>query len=122
MKIRKLTPMLWTEELQESITFYTEILGFACVEYNEEWQWACLQKDEAELMLAYPNRHTHYGKIGFSGSFYFETEDVQALWEQLKDTAEVVYGLEAFEWDMKEFAIKDNNGYLLQFGEHLNNE
>jgi len=112
--------MLWTENLRESITFYTKTLTFTCVEFNEEWQWACLQKDETEIMLACPNAHNHYGKIGFSGSFYFETNDVEALWEQVKDAAEVVYAPEVFEWNMKEFAIKDNNGYLLQFGERLN--
>lgn len=111
--------MLWTESLQESIAFYTEILGFRCSEFNEEWQWACLQTDEVEIMMAYPHEHMHYEKIGFSGSFYFETNDVQALWEQLKDVVEIVYPLESFDWNMKEFAIKDNNGYLLQFGERL---
>lgn len=112
--------MLWTENLRESIIFYTQTLGFTCIEFNEEWQWACLQKDEAEIMLAFPNAHTPYEKIGFTGSFYFETNDVEALWEQVKDVAEVIYNPEVFEWNMKEFAIKDNNGYLLQFGERLN--
>lgn len=114
--------MLWTEKLQESITFYTQVLGFTCTEFNAQWQWARLQRDDVALMLAYPNEHVQYDKIAFSGSLYFETTDAQNLWSKLKDVAEVVYGLEIFEWGMKEFAIKDNNGYLLQFGENLNKE
>ena len=79
MKIKRLTPILWTENLQETLTFYTEILGFVCSEYDEEWQWAALHQNELELMIAKPNEHTPYEKIGFTGSFYFEVDDVDFL-------------------------------------------
>ena len=46
-------------------------------------------------------------------------EDVSAIWEALKDTVEVCYELEDFEWGMREFGIYDNNGYVLQFGEEI---
>lgn len=119
MAFKRLTPMLWTEKLNESITFYTEILGFTCGERNNDWQWASLYKDDVDLMLAHPNEHTNYKEIAFSGSFYFEVDDVETLWQQLKSAAEVVYELETFPWEMKEFAIRDNNGYILQFGERI---
>lgn len=114
--------MLWTEHLNESIAFYTQILGFTCGEFNEDWQWAALHKNSVELMLAMPNEHTPFDKIGFTGSFYFEVDDVEALWNELKNKVEIVYDLETFAWDMKEFAIKDNNGYILQFGENIEPE
>lgn len=119
MKVKRIAPMLWTEKLQETILFYTEVLGFSCREYNEDWRWASLYWDETELMLAFPNEHMPYDKIGFTGSLYFEVDDVATLWQQLKDKTEVVYDLETFDWNMKEFAIKDNNGYMLQFGERI---
>ncbi len=67
-------------------------------------------------MFAKPNAHTNYDKISFTGSFYFEVDDVETIWNQLKNKVEIAYNLETFEWGMKEFAIKDNNGYILQFG------
>ena len=39
------------------------------------------------------------------------------LWEQLQATATICYPLEDFAYGMREFAIYDNNGYILQFGE-----
>ena len=42
---------------------------------------------------------------------------MNAWWELLKDKAEVVYPIEDFEYGMREFAIKDCNGYMLQFGQ-----
>jgi uncharacterized glyoxalase superfamily protein PhnB len=44
---------------------------------------------------------------------------VDALWAQLRDKADVVYPLESFEYGMREFAIRDINGYLLQFGQEI---
>jgi len=37
----------------------------------------------------------------------------------LKDKVEVCYGIENFHYGMREFAIYDNNGYLLQFGQDV---
>jgi uncharacterized glyoxalase superfamily protein PhnB len=111
--------MLWTEDLKGSVDFYTSALGFTTNEVNEDWGWASLSKDKVELMLSRTNEHTPYDKIGFTGSFYFITDDVDSLWEQLKDKARVCYGIEDFFYGMREFAVYDNNGYLLQFGQEI---
>ena len=121
MKFKRLTPILWTEDMQESIRFYTEILGFSCINFNKDWQWATLQKSEIEIMLSKPNAYVKLDKMVFSGSFYFEVDDVETLWHQLKDKVNIVYNLETFDWGMKEFALTDNNGYILQFGENTSN-
>jgi catechol 2,3-dioxygenase-like lactoylglutathione lyase family enzyme len=120
MKITHLRPTLWTEDLPGTIAFYTELLGFTVGEFNEDWGWASLWiSDEVGVMLARPNEHTTYDKIGFTGSFYFNVESVDEVWAKLKDKAEVCYGIEEFEWGMREFAVYDNNGYMLQFGEDI---
>ena len=119
MKFTALRPMLWTDKLEETIVFYTGILGFTCSERNEEWGWASLYRNEAELMLAKPNAHIPFDKPVFTGSFYFTVDDVESLWQDLKTKATIVYELETFEWGMREFAINDNNGYILQFGQNI---
>lgn len=58
-------------------------------------------------------------KIGCTGSFYFNTNDVDGMWAELKDRTTICYGIEDFEHGMREFAIYDNNGYILQFGQEL---
>jgi uncharacterized glyoxalase superfamily protein PhnB len=122
MQFKELTPILWTNKLEETISFYTGMLGFTCGEKNDEWGWAALHKDEVEVMLARPNEHTPFEKPAFTGSFYFRVEEVDEIWEKLKDVASIVYPIENFPWDMREFAIFDNNGYMLQFGQPLNED
>ena len=122
MKFKELRPILWSDKLDESIEFYTNILGFECNQRNDDWGWASLNKDDVWIMLAKPNAHEPYDKIGFTGSFYFTTDDVEAMWEKLKTKARVCYDIETFPWGMREFAVYDNNGYLLQFGQHVESE
>lgn len=119
MKFQGLRPILWTRELQQTIDFYTSYLGFSCGERNDDWGWASMHKDDVEIMIATPNEHTPFERPLFTGSFYIRTDHVNALWENLKDRVKVVYPIEDFEWEMREFAIYDNNGYMLQFGQDI---
>ncbi len=119
MKLTALRPMLWTENLTETVEFYTRVLGFTCGEINEVWGWATIFRDNIVIMLARPNGQTEYQEIGFTGSFYFNTDDVESLWNEVKDVAKIGYEIQTFDWGMKEFAIYDNNGYVLQFGQSV---
>lgn len=121
MALQVLRPMLYTNDLDGTIEFYTAVLGFILIEKNDEWGWASLRKDKVYIMLAKPNEHTPFEKPVFTGSFYFTTDNVDALWNELKDKTKVCYEIENFEWNMREFAIYDNNGYLLQFGQEMKN-
>ncbi len=118
-KFQPIRPMIWTSQLKETIDFYVNILGFTCGEYNEDWGWAAMHKDEAEIMAALPNEHTPFDKPTFTGSFYINVDNVDELWGNLKDKCKVCYEIENFDWGMREFAIYDNNGYLLQFGTEI---
>lgn len=111
--------MLWTEDLAGTVAFYRDVLGFTVNAFREDWGWTSLSLDNAGLMFSRPNDHTEYEKVGCTGSFYFNVEDVDTWWEKLKDITKVCYGIENFEHGMREFAIYDNNGYLLQFGQEV---
>jgi uncharacterized glyoxalase superfamily protein PhnB len=111
--------MLRTWDLRASITFYTEVLGFECQGLSEEQGWASLRRDGVAIMLACPNQHEGDTAPAFTGSLYFHTDDVDGLWQRLKYRVRVCYPIENFEYGMREFAIYDNNGYLLQFGQPL---
>ncbi len=119
MTIKHLRPMLWTNDFDGTIEFYTEKLGFTLLARMDKYPWAALKLDNAGIMLSGPNEHASNKEITFSGSFYFNTDDVDELWEKLKDKARVCYDIESFDFGMREFAIYDNNGYMLQFGQEI---
>ena len=117
MKLRELRPMLRTRDLRETIEFYTTRLGFTCEALDEERGWASLKRDEVGVMIALPNAHEPFDSPIFTGSLYFTCDDVDSAWQRLEGEADVCYPIESFEHGMREFAIFDNNGYLLQFGQ-----
>jgi catechol 2,3-dioxygenase-like lactoylglutathione lyase family enzyme len=117
MKLENVVPMMTVADLDATLHFYREILGFECVNHMEGW--AVVQKDSVELMFRLPNEHVPFEKPMFTGSFYFRHDDVDALWLELKDNARIVYPIETFHYGMREFAILDNNGYCLQFGKEV---
>ncbi len=119
MLFHEITPMLWVPNLKETIAFYTNTLGFTCDNYSEEWGWASISRNTVALMLAVPNAHTPYNGPVFTGSFYIRVDGVDELWNELKDKTEVVYAIDNFEYGMREFAIKDNNGFMLQLGQEI---
>ncbi|HEV7645005.1 MAG TPA: VOC family protein [Pyrinomonadaceae bacterium] len=122
MKINALTPMLYTEKMRETVEFYTEVLGFTCPNFVEEWGWAALRHGDVEIMFSLPNAHISFEKPVFTGAFYFKVEDADEVWEKLKDKAGVSYPIEDFKYGMREFAVYDNNGYLLQFGQEISSD
>ena len=117
MRVNSLTPMLRTWDLPGTIEFYKRVLGFECETYEPDWCWACLTHGPVSVMFSGPNEHEGDTAPSFTGSLYLRVKDVDSLWSRLKDQARVCYPLETFPYGMREFAIYDNNGYLLQFGE-----
>jgi len=112
--------MLWTNDLKETMEFYKNILGFEIAAYNENWAWCSLYKDEVNLMFSVPNQNSYFnGYTKFTGSFYILCEEIDDAWEELKAQVSIVYPIADFENGMREFAILDNNGYMLQFGKIL---
>lgn len=119
MKINSLIPVIYTKEIPETIDFYVNFLGFACTANEPELGWARVQFDHAEFLISQPNGNIPFEKSIFTGSFYLNTDNVEEIWHKVKGVAEICYTLEEFDYGMKEFAIYDNNGYLLQFGQEI---
>ena len=119
MRFAKVIPTLYTRDLKTSIKFYTEVLGFKCVGYEQDDGWAAVGRDEVEIMLTLPNDHMKFDKPFFTGSLYIKVKDIDILWSSLKSLDCISYPLEPFEYGMKEFGIHDNNGYLIQFAEGI---
>jgi uncharacterized glyoxalase superfamily protein PhnB len=118
MMLEAVRPMLAVNSIDDTILFYRNLLGFECV--NRMEGWACLRKDKVELMISLPNAHEPFEKPMLTGSLYFNASNVDELWDEIKDKVNVVYPTENFFYGMREFAIRDNNGYILQFGQEIN--
>ncbi len=83
MKLENVKPMLAVNDMNGTIRFYGEVLGFEFANRTEGW--ASLRKDAVEVMVSLPNAHEPFDKPTLTGSLYFSSDNVDALWRKLKN-------------------------------------
>ncbi|MFI5135000.1 MAG: VOC family protein [Chitinophagales bacterium] len=98
-RLTQLTPTLWVENLETTIKFYEEKLGFSI--RNKTNEWASLTRDEVEIMLAVPFPEWNFKESLFTGALYINTENVDEHWEKLKDQVTIEYPIEDFDYSMR---------------------
>ena len=114
MRLRSLVPMLQSGDLQRTIDWYQSVLGFRCT--GREEGWCRLERDGVTLTFM---RNAHLGEPHATATQYIYVDDLDALWNSIKDRIKAEWGPEDMPYGMMEFAIKDPDGYLLSFGEEL---
>ena len=120
MFMRALTPLLETNSIQQTIDFYTSMLGFEVHEtgeYEGQLRWCALKKDNSWVMFT--ARNAPKQSPSMTGDLYLHTTDVNSLWEMLKDKAEILQQMTDMPYGAREFVMKDNNGYSLRIGMDL---
>ena len=120
-----LVPMLMCADVQASIRFYTDTLGFTVTGRDDDVGasgFAALANGKARLMLAsgtyVPTAQKVDGQYPQS-NYYFYVEDAQALRQAVVDR-----GWQATEcvkrfYGLLEFEVVDPDGHVLLFGEDL---
>jgi len=128
-----LTPNLMSENVNESVIFYRDRLGFrflagvlsqgdAMTEaFNPTapLQWAMLGRDGALLMFQLrASMAREYAPLsdvplGASASVYIEVADLDALLAGLGEEVETLLPDHVTFYGMREMWIQDNNGYIL---------
>jgi uncharacterized glyoxalase superfamily protein PhnB len=132
-----LKPNLMTEDVNRSVEFYRDLLGFrfaaaVAVESREivtdyqadlPLQWAMVQRGDAEIMfqsrasLAQDAPYFAEQPLGASLVLYLEVEGLDELFAAVKDRVEIVLDLRTTFYGMREAWIRDCNGYVLTLAE-----
>jgi uncharacterized glyoxalase superfamily protein PhnB len=123
-QITGLSPMLKVADLVETLAFYTQTLGFTVENQisddNGKPTWCALRWGAASVMFySAESLDQPPGPPTMTGVLYFNPADVRALWNHLKDRAQVAWPLQEMPYGMMEFAIVDCNGYILSFGQEV---
>ena len=141
MAIKKLTPNLMVEDVRASVEFYTGVLGFTLnmvvpensktienqLEKGKKYVYSMVSRDEVYIMLIDKDVFDEdlpmltSTAIGASVSFYIEVDDINAIYNEINEKAEVVKELDTTWYGMREFYIKDCNGYILGFAQRGGN-
>jgi catechol 2,3-dioxygenase-like lactoylglutathione lyase family enzyme len=120
MQISSATAQLRTTDLVESIRFYTTTLGLT-LEFLYEDFYAGIRAgnqlfhlklvDQKDPSIDFVDQGEHF-------HLYLETDDAAAAAEALKSNGvRFIKDLHETAWGTREFAINDDQGHTLYFGE-----
>ena len=114
---KKISPMLAVADMDETILFYEDALGFKAVKTSPEYsiverdgQSIHFQKAASEEVMKWVRGHTE---------IYIEVSGIDSLWEHVKNFKNRYRVRDLFvrEYGMTEFHVEDPNGCLVFVGE-----
>jgi len=119
----KLEPMIYTNDIANSIKFYRDTLGFEIDEYypNDEtptWIAVRIGNDRLGIGRTFPDIKYKLHPRGVDGSgvqFYIKVTDVDEFYEKFRNKVEIIDDIENKSWGDREFTFKDPDGYLVSF-------
>lgn len=137
MKANKLTPNFQVKDIKETVNFYQSVLGFSLimavpetqdaieqfVADTKEYIYALVSKDKVEMMFQRSDSFKSDVKmakdisLGASVSFYMEIDGLDNFYDEIKDKVSEITEPKLAWYGMKEFYVKDPNGYILGFAE-----
>jgi lactoylglutathione lyase len=127
-RFQKLTPNLLVASVERSLAFYSDTLGFErgmTVPDAAPFVFASVTSGSVEVFFndaaaAVKEYPAFAGKpIGATGTFYIETDGVDALHDRLKSTVKIVMPIVTQFYGTREFAIEDPDGYVITFAERV---
>ena len=125
-ELNKLTPNLIVSDVERSVAFYRDVLGFTMafsVPDEAPRVFACVTHGSIEIFLNAPGPAIEEypafkdRPIGGTLTLFVEVKDVEAAYEELKSRVEIVMPFEKKWYGMTEFAFLDPDGYIITFAE-----
>lgn len=116
----RVLPCLFVSDMRRSLDFYIEVLGFTQTGYYpivSEPIRTEVRRDDVAIILYTEAIHDRDQAPSFSGALYIFPESINQLAIELRGKVPFAWGPEETEFGIREFAIRDPDGYALVFAE-----
>jgi catechol 2,3-dioxygenase-like lactoylglutathione lyase family enzyme len=124
-ELKKLTPNIVVANIEKSLAFYRDVLGFAVtmsVPDSAPYVFVGLQSGPVEVFINAVEVMPEKVSFGNSMSLFVEVADIKGLHEALRAQVPIAIPLEKKFYGMTEFAIHDPDGHMIIFaqpGDHV---
>jgi len=124
MTITGISPVLLTSNVDRSVAYYRDALGFACEVYGDPPDFVACRRDDAVILLALskeparivPNWHV----VDKTWNVYIRVDDVDAVYAEVQDRgAGIDYTIYDAPHGFREFGVQDPDGHDIAFGQPL---
>jgi predicted enzyme related to lactoylglutathione lyase len=121
--VRQLWPLLLVQDLERSVSFYRDRLGFALVDQafaRGKLFWCRLEREGAALMLQQAEEEDGpAGERGRGVAFYFVCDDAQAMHAELTSRGWQLAAPTTACYGMVQLFVPEPDGYVLCFESEL---
>ena len=115
MPFEKSITILYSDDIERSIRYYTDCLGF-----EQSWKWddpptfGVMAKKDVEIFFCKQGQ-------GHPGTWLcIVLDDVDAYYEGIRDKGATILSLpESMEWNMRAMLVKDPDGHVIRFGNRI---
>ena len=127
---KKLTPNLLVDDVERSLRFYVEVLGFArgmTVPPDAPPPYVFGSVVSGSVEIFFNEKETAVKEypafaakpMGLTGTMFIEMDEIERLHERLKSIVPIVMPFVTQWYGLKEFAIADPDGYVITFAERV---
>ena len=126
-ELKSLTPNLIVSNVERSIAFYRDVLGFTLVTTVPDaspFVFAIVQSGPVQIFLNAPEpAMAEYPAfkdrpIGGTLTLFIDVQNIKGSHDELENKVKIVMPLEHKWYGVTEFAFEDPDGYLITFAEN----
>ena len=114
----RVLPCLLVSDMRRSLDFYLEVLGYTQTGYypiESEPNRTEVRRDDVAIILYTEQIHGSDRSPTFTGALYIFPESIETLADELRGKVPFAWGPEDTDFGIREFAIRDPDGYTLVF-------
>jgi predicted enzyme related to lactoylglutathione lyase len=119
-----ISPVLLVADLERSVAYYRDRLGFTCTVHGDPPNFATADRDAATVLLALSDRPDrlvpHWKIVDMMWNAYIRVDDVDAIYEEVQERgAGIDYTIYDAPHGFREFGVQDPDGHDIAFGQRL---
>jgi catechol 2,3-dioxygenase-like lactoylglutathione lyase family enzyme len=119
-----ISPVLLVSDVERSVAYYRDKLGFRCDVFGDEPNFATAERDGATILLALcgePARIVPNWQIVKNiWNAYIRVDDVERIYSEVQERgAGIDYTIYNAPSGFREFGVQDPDGYDIAFGQPL---
>lgn len=124
--MESITVNLMVKDVNTTVDFYKDVLGFELamsVPESGVYNWAMVQKDKVVIMFQEEKNFKEEYKclenrnVGGGFSIYIKMKNIKEYYDLVKPKVKIVLDYHKTFYGAYEFAIEDENGYIIAFAE-----
>ena len=119
-----ISPVLLVADLDRSVAFYRDALGFDCEVYGDPPDFAVASRDAAVILLALAadgeRLVPHWQIVDKMVNAYIRVDDADAIYAEVQERgARIDYTIYDAPHGFREFGVQDPDGHDIAFGQPL---